>query len=83
MTFDEKGEPIETTVRVGQAVNIVGQAGKPKSISGFQTHTTPVRLGNTERAELGTEEFIPYSHVLEGLVILAKNAGFESEAMIS
>ncbi|KAG0140497.1 hypothetical protein CROQUDRAFT_665118 [Cronartium quercuum f. sp. fusiforme G11] len=83
MTFDEEGKPIETTVRVGQAVNIVGQAGKPKSISGFQTHTTPVRLGNTERAELGTEEFIPYSHVLEGLVILAKNAGFEAEAMIS
>ncbi|KAH9822590.1 armadillo-type protein [Melampsora americana] len=84
MTFDEEGKPIETTVRVGQAVNVVGQAGKPKSISGFQTHTTPVRLGNTERAELGTEEFISYSHVLEGLVILAKNEGFESgENMIS
>ncbi|KAI8458564.1 26S proteasome regulatory subunit N1 [Phakopsora pachyrhizi] len=83
MTFGEDGEAIETAVRVGQAVNIVGQAGKPKSISGFQTHTTPVRLGNTERAELATEEFISYSHVLEGLVILAKNTGFESEAMIS
>lgn len=83
MTFGEDGQQIETAVRVGQAVNIVGQAGKPKSISGFQTHTTPVRLGNTERAELATEEYIPYSHVLEGLVILSKNAGFESEAMVS
>lgn len=83
MTFGEDGKPIETSVRVGQAVNIVGQAGKPKSISGFQTHITPVRLGNTERAELASEEFIPYSHVLEGLVILAKNPGFESETMVS
>ncbi|POV97918.1 hypothetical protein PSHT_14318 [Puccinia striiformis] len=62
MTFGEDGKPIETSVRVGQAVNIVGQAGKPKSISGFQTHVTPVRLGNTERAELASEEFIPFSH---------------------
>ncbi|KAI9631397.1 hypothetical protein KEM48_014371 [Puccinia striiformis f. sp. tritici PST-130] len=83
MTFGEDGKPIETSVRVGQAVNIVGQAGKPKSISGFQTHVTPVRLGNTERAELASEEFIPFSHVLEGLVILSKNPGFESETMIS
>lgn len=79
MTFNDEGEPIETSVRVGQAVNTVGQAGKPKSISGFQTHTTPVRLGNTERAELATEEFIPYTHVLEGLVLLSKNAGYQSE----
>merc|ERR1712176_207583 len=28
------------TVRVGQAVETVGQAGKPKKITGFQTHTT-------------------------------------------
>ncbi|EHS63688.1 26S proteasome regulatory subunit N1 [Puccinia graminis f. sp. tritici CRL 75-36-700-3] len=83
MTFGEDGKAIETSVRVGQAVNIVGQAGKPKSISGFQTHVTPVRLGNTERAELASEEFIPYAHVLEGLVILSKNPGFESETMIS
>jgi len=83
MTFGEDGKPIETSVRVGQAVNIVGQAGKPKSISGFQTHVTPVRLGNTERAELASEEFIPYAHVLEGLVILSKNPGFESESIIS
>lgn len=80
MTFDEEGNMIETSVRVGQAVDTVGLAGKPKSISGFQTHTAPVRLGTTERAELATEEYIPYSHVLEGLVLLAKNAGFEDES---
>lgn len=58
---------------------MVGQAGKPRTISGFQTHTTPVRLGTTERAELATEEFIPYASNLEGFVILKKNPGWESE----
>ena len=41
-----------------QAVDVVGQAGKPKSITGFQTHTTPVLLAHGERAELATEECI-------------------------
>ena len=62
-----------------QAVDVVGQAGKPRTISGFQTHSTPVRLGTTERAELATEEFIPYSNVLENFVILQKNPGFERD----
>jgi 26S proteasome regulatory subunit N1 len=60
-------------------VDVVGQAGKPRTISGFQTHQSPVRLGTTERAELATEEYIPYAPVLEGFVILAKNAGWEKE----
>ena len=68
---------------ISQAVDVVGQAGKPRTISGFQTHQTPVRLGQSERAELGSEEFISYSHVLEGYVVLAKNAGFEKEADLS
>ncbi|GAA6043517.1 hypothetical protein JCM8097_002253 [Rhodosporidiobolus ruineniae] len=76
---DETNELLPTSVRVGQAVDVVGQAGKPRTISGFQTHTTPVRLGHKERAEMATEEYIPYSHVLEGYVLLAKNKGFEKE----
>jgi len=36
----------------------VGQAGKPKAITGFQTHTTPVLLAYGERAELATDECI-------------------------
>ncbi|VDP29985.1 unnamed protein product [Soboliphyme baturini] len=47
---------VNATVRVGQAVDVVGQAGKPKSITGFQTYTTPVLLAYGERAELATEE---------------------------
>ncbi|TDL24638.1 26S proteasome regulatory complex, non-ATPase subcomplex, Rpn1 subunit [Rickenella mellea] len=79
ITLDEELKSIPVTVRVGQAVDVVGQAGKPRTISGFQTHQTPVRLGTTERAELATEEYIPYAHVLEGFVILQKNPGWEKE----
>ncbi|KAI1798120.1 armadillo-type protein [Ganoderma leucocontextum] len=79
MTLDEELNNIAVTVRVGQAVDVVGQAGKPRTISGFQTHSTPVRLGTTERAELATEEYIPFAHVLEGFVILQKNPGWEKE----
>lgn len=67
------------TVRVGQAVETVGQAGKPKTITGFQTHTTPVLLGTKERAELGTEEVLSVSSVLEGIVILKDNPDYEPE----
>ncbi|TCD68746.1 proteasome regulatory particle base subunit [Steccherinum ochraceum] len=79
ITLDEDLNNFPVTVRVGQAVDVVGQAGKPRTISGFQTHSTPVRLGTTERAELATEEFIPFAHVLEGFVILQKNPGWEKE----
>lgn len=79
ITLDEELKPLPTSVRVGKAVNIVGQAGAPRTISGFQTHTSPVRLGTYERAELATSEYLPYPHVLEGVVILAKNPGYEKE----
>jgi len=59
VTFDKDLNRLPVTVRVGQAVDIVGQAGKPKTITGFQTHTTPVLLACGERAELATEECIP------------------------
>jgi len=67
------------TVRVGNAVETVGQAGKPKTITGFQTHTTPVLLGAKERAELGTEEVLSVSTVLEGIVILKDNPDYEPD----
>ncbi|KAK7046680.1 26S proteasome regulatory subunit RPN1 [Favolaschia claudopus] len=79
ITLDEELNSKPVTVRVGQALDVVGQAGKPRTISGFQTHQTPVRLATTERAELATEEFIPFGHVLEGFVILQNNPGWEKE----
>mgnify|MGYP006983396311 CR=1 FL=1 len=55
-TFDEELKPLPVSVRVGQAVDVVGQAGHPKTITGSQTHTTPVLIGYGERAELATDE---------------------------
>merc|ERR1712232_997843 len=79
ITVDEDINWRPVTVRVGQAVETVGQAGKPKRITGFQTHTTPVLLGALERAELGTEEVLSIGSVLEGLVILKDNPDYETE----
>jgi 26S proteasome regulatory subunit N1 len=56
MTLDENLKPLSVPVRVGQAVDVVGQAGRPKTITGFQTHTTPVLLATGDRAELATEK---------------------------
>jgi 26S proteasome regulatory subunit N1 len=73
VTLDEDLKPLPVSVRVGQAVDTVGQAGRPKAITGFQTHTTPVLLAAGERAELATDEFLPLTSLLEGVVILKKN----------
>ncbi|KAJ8511353.1 hypothetical protein OPV22_001787 [Ensete ventricosum] len=73
MTVDENLKPISVQVRVGQAVDVVGQAGRPKTITGFQTHSTPVLLAAGDRAELATDKYIPLSSVLEGFVILKEN----------
>ena len=35
ITLNENLEPIQTQVRVGSAVDTVGQAGRPKTITGF------------------------------------------------
>ncbi|KAK6134922.1 hypothetical protein DH2020_031342 [Rehmannia glutinosa] len=56
LTVDENLKPLSVPVRVGQAVDVVGQAGRPKTITGFQTHSTPVLLSAGDRAELATEK---------------------------
>jgi len=76
MTVDEDGAVLPVPVRVGQAVDVVAQAGKPKTVTGFQTHTTPVLLAEGERAELGTEKYLSMSPALEGIVILRKNPDY-------
>lgn len=72
VTLDENLQPVTVNVRVGQAVDVVGQAGRPKTITGWQTQSTPVLLAYGERAELEDEQYIPLSSTLEGLVILRK-----------
>lgn len=74
VTVDESLNPIKVNVRVGQAVDVVGQAGKPKTITGWVTQSTPVLLNYGERAELeNTDEWISLTNSLEGVVILKKN----------
>ena len=79
VTVDEDLKPLPVQVRVGQAVDTVGQAGNPRSITGFQTHTTPVLLSYGEKVELATEEYIPYCEVLENFIILKKNPNYKPE----
>ncbi|KAK9447060.1 armadillo-type protein [Limtongia smithiae] len=79
ITLDTDLKAIQVNVRVGQAVDTVGQAGRPKTITGWVTHSTPVLLGHGERAELEDDEYIPLASTLEGLVILKKNENRETE----
>ncbi|RKP25405.1 26S proteasome regulatory subunit RPN1 [Syncephalis pseudoplumigaleata] len=88
IALNEHLDPLSVTVRVGQAsdiiaamtaVDVVGQAGRPKAITGFQTHTTPVLLAHSERAELATEEYISLTPDLEGFVVLQKNPNYMEE----
>ncbi|XP_015887277.1 26S proteasome non-ATPase regulatory subunit 2 homolog A [Ziziphus jujuba] len=79
MTVDEELKPVSVPVRVGQAVDVVGKAGCPKTITGFQTHSTPVLLGAGDRAELATDKYIPLSPILEGFVILKENPEYWQE----
>lgn len=72
VTLDEDLKPLTVNVRVGQAVDVVGQAGRPKTITGWQTQSTPVLLAYGERAELEDEQYTSLSSTLEGLVILKK-----------
>ncbi|KAI4602925.1 proteasome regulatory particle base subunit [Pestalotiopsis sp. 9143b] len=77
VTLDENLKPLTVNVRVGQAVDVVGQAGRPKTITGWQTQSTPVLLAHGERAELEDEQYISLASTLEGLVILKKNPDWE------
>ena len=72
MTLDENLKPLPVNVRVGQAVDVVGQAGRPKTITGWQTQSTPVLLSYGERAELESDEYISLMNNLEGIAILKK-----------
>ncbi|MCJ1275674.1 proteasome regulatory particle base subunit [Puttea exsequens] len=77
VTLDEDLKPLQVNVRVGQAVDVVGQAGRPKTITGWQTQSTPVLLAYGERAELEDEQYLSLASNLEGLVILRKNPEWE------
>lgn len=79
-TVDEELNFVGTTVRVGNAVDTVGQAGRPKSITGFQTHSTPVLIAGGERAELATDQYLSVAASIEGVVVVTKNPDWEEES---
>lgn len=83
-TVESNGEgelkPVKVSVRVGLAVETVGQAGRPKTITGFQTHSTPVLLGFKDRAEIASREVKAATSVMEGLVIVEAVAVDEDKA---
>ena len=70
MTVDEKLHPKDIQLMIGQAVDIVGQTGNPRAISGFQIHSSPAVINTGERCELNGDDYISYSDVLEGIVIV-------------
>ena len=70
MTVDENLKPKDVQLMTGQAVDIVGQTGNPRTISGFQIHTSPAVINSGERCEINGEDFVPYSDVMEGVVIV-------------
>ncbi|CAG9827533.1 unnamed protein product [Diabrotica balteata] len=72
LTLDEDLRTVPVSVRVGQAVDVVGKAGTPKTIAGIHTHTTPVLLATAERAELATEDYQIVAPTLDGICVLRK-----------
>lgn len=79
LTLDSNMNAISTMVRVGQFVDTIGQAGKPRSITGFQTNTTPVLLDRNEKAELVSDEYIALNNNLVGSVILKPNTNVQQK----
>ena len=73
----ETGEPVKVNVRVGKVNDTVGQAGaNAKTLTGFQSFTSPVLLGHGEGAELATEEYIALTPIFEDVVMVKKNPDF-------
>ncbi|KHN07848.1 26S proteasome non-ATPase regulatory subunit 2 1A [Glycine soja] len=72
LTVNENLKPLSVPVRVGQV-------GRPKTTTGFQTHSTPVLLAAGDRAELTMEKYIPLSPILEGFIILEENPNYREE----
>jgi hypothetical protein len=58
-------------LRFWQALNVVGQAGKLQTISGFQMHQMPMWLALTKQAEIVTDRATPPASILQGPCILS------------
>jgi 26S proteasome regulatory subunit N1 len=78
LAVDKDLVPLEggVQVRVGQPVDTVALPGKPKTITGFQTHHTPFLLDETDRAEIAPGKYraIPNT-IVEGVFIVEEKPG--------
>ncbi|KAI2799471.1 26S proteasome non-ATPase regulatory subunit 2 [Blomia tropicalis] len=74
VTYDhETMKPIPIQVRVGQPIDITGQAGiMPRSVTAFNTYQTPVLISTNEKAELDNDNFIPLNPYMEGHVLVKR-----------
>lgn len=84
LTVNDKVEKVDAQVRVGERVDTVAVAGKPKTITGFQTQQSPVLLQDGDRAELvpGKYQVVASGTVLEGIVVIeARKETAEDKAL--
>jgi 26S proteasome regulatory subunit N1 len=72
VTIDEELNIVRIPVRVGTALDVVGQAGSPRQVAGFQQLDTPVLIAAGQRAEIVDDTWEPLSPILEGFVIIRK-----------
>jgi 26S proteasome regulatory subunit N1 len=70
---DKDLKPVQLQVRVGTAVDTVATAGKQKTITGFQTHNSPVLLQHSDRVDVPRGKLRPCCSVVEGIIIVEDN----------
>lgn len=71
MPVNQNMEPVSgIQVRVGLPVDTVAVPGKPKAITGFQTHTAPVLLSSTDKVELADTKYRPIPSTIEGAFVV-------------
>jgi 26S proteasome regulatory subunit N1 len=85
MTVNDKVEKVEAQVRVGERVDTVAVAGKPKTITGFQTQSSPVVLQEGDRAELvpGKFQLVAQGTSLEGVVVIEPRKESAADAAVA
>eukprot|EP01086_Lenisia_limosa_P017495 TRINITY_DN8744_c0_g1_i1.p1 TRINITY_DN8744_c0_g1~~TRINITY_DN8744_c0_g1_i1.p1 ORF type:complete len:733 (-),score=193.11 TRINITY_DN8744_c0_g1_i1:52-2019(-) len=78
-TVDEENNPLETEVRVGQALELVGQVGHTQAITAFQTMNTPAIVAAGQRATMSGDKYTCHVPLMSnGTTVVKKNPLSES-----
>ncbi|ORC90064.1 putative 26S proteasome regulatory non-ATPase subunit [Trypanosoma theileri] len=79
LPVDSKLEVVKdgVQVRVGLPVDTVAVAGKPKTITGFQTLSTPVLLNATDKVEMASGKYHAVAAVVEGVFVVEEKPNVE------